>query len=73
MPAKTARSDPLPLFGASTITAVVRAASLSCQNQEKAQKRTRDRESSGESRLIWKSDRLGLRQRWGNWRNGAWI
>jgi hypothetical protein len=51
MPSKTARSDPLPLFGASTMTAVVRVASLSCQNQEKAQKYTRDRESSGESRL----------------------
>ena len=40
-----------PYSVASTITAAVSAANLSCQNQENAQKCTRDRESSGESRL----------------------
>ena len=47
MPQKMAGSDPLPSFGASTVTEVVRAASLYCQNEDKAQKCTRNRESSG--------------------------
>src|SRR5258708_21222760 len=51
MPQKMAGSAPLPPFGASTVTEVVRAASLYCQNEEKAQKCTRNRESSGESRI----------------------
>jgi hypothetical protein len=51
MPQKMAGSEPLPPFGASTVTAVVRAASLHCQNEEKAQKCTRNRESSGEPGL----------------------
>ena len=52
MPAKMARSAPRPPFGAPTVTAVVRAASPSCQNAAKAQKFTPVRGSSGESRLI---------------------
>jgi len=51
MPAKMARSDPLPPFGAPTVMAVMRAASLSCQNEEKAQKCTPNLKSSGESRI----------------------
>ena len=51
MPGKTAKSAPLPPFGLSGMTALVRAASLYCQNEEKAQKCTRNRESSGESRV----------------------
>ena len=50
MPAKMARSAPRPPFGAPTVTAVVRAASPSCQNAAKAQKSTPVRGSSGESR-----------------------
>ena len=38
MPGKMARSAPLPPFGLSGMTAVVRAAALSCQNAGKAQK-----------------------------------
>ena len=56
MPAKMARSDRLPPIGASTVIAVVRAASLSCHNEGKAPKFTRNRGASGESRFN------GLRQ-----------
>ena len=52
MPGKTAKSAPLPPFGLSGMTALVRAATLSCENAGKSQKCTQDRESSGESRLI---------------------
>jgi hypothetical protein len=38
-------------FGLSGMTALVRAATLSCENAGKSQKCTQDRESSGESRL----------------------
>jgi hypothetical protein len=51
MPGKTAKSAPLPPFGLSGMTALVRAATLSCENAGKSQKCTQDRESSGESRL----------------------
>jgi hypothetical protein len=50
MPGKTAKSAPLPPFGLSGMTALVRAATLSCENAGKSQKCTQDRESSGESR-----------------------
>ena len=50
MPAKMARSAPRSPFGLPEATAVVRAASLSCQNEGKAPKFSRNRESSGESR-----------------------
>ena len=43
MPAKMARSDRLPPIGASTVIAVVRAASLSCHNEGNAPKFTRNR------------------------------
>jgi hypothetical protein len=52
MPGKTAKSAPLPPFGLSGMTALVRAATLSCENAGKSQKCTQDRESSGESRRI---------------------
>ena len=52
MPAKMARSAPRSPFGLPEATAVVRAASLSCQNEGKAPKFSRNRESSGESRLL---------------------
>ncbi len=52
MPGKTAKSAPLAPFGLSGMTALVRAATLSCENAGKSQKCTQDRESSGESRLI---------------------
>jgi hypothetical protein len=48
MPGKTAKSAPLPPFGLSGMTALVRAATLSCENAGKSQKCTQDRESSGE-------------------------
>jgi hypothetical protein len=51
MPGKTAKSAPLPPFGLSGMTALVRADTLSCENAGKSQKCTQDRESSGESRL----------------------
>jgi hypothetical protein len=51
MPAKMARSARRSPFGLPEATAVVRAASLSCQNEGKAPKFSRNRESSGESRL----------------------
>ena len=51
MPTKMARSAPRSPFGLPEATAVVRAASLSCQNEGKAPKFSRNRESSGESRL----------------------
>jgi hypothetical protein len=51
MPTKMARSAPRSPFGLPEATAVVRAASLSCQNEGKAQKFSRNRESSGESRV----------------------
>ena len=51
MPAKMARSAPRSPFGLPEATAVVRAASLSCQNEGKAPKFSRNRESSGESRI----------------------
>ena len=51
MPAKMARSAPRSPFGLPEATAVVRAASLSCQNEGKAPKFSRNRESSGESRF----------------------
>ena len=51
MPAKMARSAPRSPFGLPEATAVVRAASLSCQNEGKAPKFSRNRESSGESRM----------------------
>ena len=51
MPGKTAKSAPLPPFGLSGMTALVRAATLSCENAGKSQKCTQDRESSGESRF----------------------
>jgi hypothetical protein len=51
MPGKTAKSAPLAPFGLSGMTALVRAATLSCENAGKSQKCTQDRESSGESRL----------------------
>jgi hypothetical protein len=68
MPQKMAGSDPLPPFGASTVTEVVRATSLYCQNEEKAQKCTRNRESSGES---WLNEvlRLALKEKEGNQMN----
>jgi hypothetical protein len=46
MPGKTAKSAPLPPFGLSGMTALVRAATLSCENAGKSQKCTQ-----GESRL----------------------
>jgi hypothetical protein len=51
MPGKTAKSAPLPPFGLSGMTALVRADTLSCENAGKSQKCTQDRESSGESRV----------------------
>ena len=48
---KMARSAPRSPFGLPEATAVVRAASLSCQNEGKAPKFSRNRESSGEPRL----------------------
>ena len=51
MTGKTAKSAPLPPFGLSGMTALVRAATLSCENAGKSQKCTQDRESSGESRF----------------------
>ena len=45
MPGKTAKSAPLPPFGLSGMTALVRAATLSCENAGKSQKCTQDRES----------------------------
>ena len=56
MPAKMARSAPRSPFGLPEATAVVRAASLSCQNEGKAPKFSRNRESSGESRFTWTAD-----------------
>ena len=53
MPAKTARSAHRPPFGAPTVTAVICAVSLSCQNQGKAPKFTRNSELSGESQIPW--------------------
>ena len=51
MPAKMAKSAPsITAFGLPEATAVVRAASLSCQNEGKAPKFSRNRESSGKSR-----------------------
>ena len=38
MPGKTAKSAPLPPFGLSGMTALVRAATLSCENAGKSQK-----------------------------------
>ena len=55
MTGKTAKSAPLPPFGLSGMTALVRAATLSCENAGKSQKCTQDRESSGESRFISKA------------------
>ena len=40
MPGKTAKSAPLPPLGLSGMTALVRAATLSCENAEKSQKCT---------------------------------
>jgi hypothetical protein len=61
MPAKNGQISPQPTFGAATVTAVVRAASLSCQNAGKAKKSTPVRESSGEYRLMDKDGRyIGL-------------
>ena len=37
MPGKTAKSAPLPPFGLSGMTALVRAATLSCENAGKSQ------------------------------------
>ena len=47
MPGKMARSAPRPPFGLPEVTAVVRAASLSCEKAGKAQIFVRVRESSG--------------------------
>ena len=51
MPAKMARSAPRSPFGLPEATAVVRAASLSCQNEGKAPKFSRNRGASGDSRF----------------------
>ena len=48
---KMARSAPPPPFGPPGVAAVVRAASLACQNAVKAQKFVPLQESSEESRL----------------------
>jgi hypothetical protein len=47
MPGKTAKSAPLPPFGLSGMTALVRAATLSCENAGKSQKCTQDRSHPG--------------------------
>ena len=49
---KMVRSAPPPPFGPPGVAAVVRAASLACQNAVKAQKFVPLQESSEESRLI---------------------
>ena len=51
MPAKMARSAPRPPFGAPGMTAIVRAARRSCDNEGKSAKFKRNRGSSGESRI----------------------
>jgi hypothetical protein len=51
MSGKMARSAPPPPFGVPGVTAVIRAASLSCRNAGKAQKCQRNRASSGEFRF----------------------
>ncbi|SRR6266511_5920916 len=62
MPGKTAKSAPLAPFELLGMTALVRAATLSCENAGKSQKCTQDRESSGESRF-----RSAVRQRFIFW------
>ena len=78
MPAKMARSDRLPPIGASTVIAVVRAASLSCHNEGNAPKFSRNGGASGESRFesiqrLRISSRVRSRgwSRFGRNRNGA--
>jgi hypothetical protein len=51
MPGKMARSAPLPPFRVPGVTAVIRAASLSCQNAGKPQKFRPVRGASGEFRI----------------------
>ena len=53
MPAKMARSAPRPPFGAPGMTAIVRAARRSCDNEGKSAKFKRNRGSSGESRRMF--------------------
>ena len=73
MPAKMARSDPLPPFRVPGVMAVIRAASLACQNQGKAPKYARNRESSGESRLRTHSTAgSGVIQAWDVDPSDAW-
>jgi hypothetical protein len=66
MPGKMARSAPLPPFRVPGVTAVIRAASLSCQNAGKPQKFRPVRGASGEFRNKFNLTKLA-------WRRATWL